>query len=145
MYAESSSGFSNVVRNRPVGDQVFDERNAIASVLYNLLSPTLSTLNAVAHGGRFNTVTVEGETGKFERSGPGAYQNLSERTADGRGGDCNDLRSSVDAIRRMVNNNGPSYDFNRFRGGRTPVGNSTVIGGSRFGYGGITNTGRGPW
>lgn len=144
MYAESSSGFSNV-NNGPVGSQVFDERNAIASVLYNLLSPTLTTFNAIAHSGRFNSVTTRGETQKFDGSAPGSYQNLSERTADGRGGNCNDLRSSVDAIRRMVNNNGPSYGFNRFRGGRTPVGNSTVIGGSRFGYGGITNTGLGPW
>lgn len=144
VYAESSSGFSRF-NNNPVGSQVFDERNAIASVLCNLLSPTLTTFNAIAHSGRFNSVTTPGETGKFDGSAPGSYQNLSERTADDRGGDCNDLRSSVDAIRRMVNNNGPYYNFNRFRGGVTPVGNSTVIGGSRFGYGGITNTGLGPW
>jgi RHS repeat-associated protein len=147
VYAESSSGFGNV-NNGPVGSQVFDERNAIASVLYNLLSPNLSTFNAVANGGRFQSVTgTDRQTQKFRGSSTdnGAYQNLRERTADGRGGDCNDLRSSVDAIRRMVNNNGPSYNFDRFRGGRTPVGNSTVIGGSRFGYGGITDTGLGPW
>jgi hypothetical protein len=147
VYAESSSGFSSI-NNGPVGNQVFDERNAIASVIYNLLSPTLSTLNAVVRSGRFQSVSgTDSQTQKFRGSDTehGEYQNLRDRTADGRGGDCNDLRSSVDAIRRMVKNNGPFYDFNRFRGGRTPVGNSTVIGGSRFGYGGITDTGLGPW
>lgn len=150
VYAESSSGFSRI-DGVPIGDRVNDERNAIASVLYNLLTPRLPTFSSVANSGRFQAVTSPAHNQKFNGSdiASGAYRSLSERTLDARGqeggGDCNDLRSSVDAIRRLVNNNGPFYGFNRFRGGRTPVGNSTVIGGSRFGYAGITDTGLGPW
>lgn len=99
----------SIYRRNSIGDTPYDERNAIASVLYNLLSNSQPTFNAVAHSGRFNSVSVRGETQKFEGSdvASGAYRNLRERTANDSGGDCNDLRASVDAIRRMVNNNGP--------------------------------------
>ena len=149
VYAESSSGFRRY-DGEYLGDKVNDERDGIASVLYNLLSTRLSTFNAVAHSGRFNTVTTAGETGKFEGSAPGSYQTLSEARVNSRGqvygGDFNDLRSSVDAIRRMVNNGCPRYDFTRFRGDITPLtynGNTaTVLGHSRFGYAGYFPEGR---
>jgi RHS repeat-associated protein len=146
VYAESESGFKASAQNG-VGDDSWAERNAIASVMYNMLSDRHPTFNAVANNGRYQAVTSPSHNQKFKNSdiASGAYKNLKERDANGGGGDCNDLRASVDAIRRMVNNKGPYYDFDRFRGGRTPVGNSTVIGGSRFGYAGKTDTGRGPW
>lgn len=152
IYAESSSAFSKI-DGEYIGDRVNDERNAMASVLWNLLSPKTPTFKDVVYSGLFNAATTKDETGKFDGSSisTGAYRRLTERTVNSKGkeggGDCNDLRGSVDAMRRLQRNGGPFYDFNRWRGKTTPVGNSTVIGGSRFGYAGITITSKrlGAW
>ncbi len=136
VFAESSSITSGL------GDQINRERDAIASVLYNRIGRTgfpdrtaRSTFQGVANApNAFQTVTGGAAyEAKFNSSAPGQYQNLQEANVNSRGqvygGGCNDLRGSVDAIRRLINY-GSQYGYTSNRGGTR--GQGTVIGGSRF-------------
>jgi RHS repeat-associated protein len=137
VYAEATGG-NTKVNGSYLGDQVNAERDAIASVLYNRIGAegfsggVKTTFEGVANApGQFASIGGA----KLNGSGPGQYQNLQESKVNSRGqiygGDCNDLRGSVDAIRRLINY-GSQYDYTSFRGGTSGPG--TVIGGSRFGY-----------
>ena len=132
VFAESSSLTSGR------GDEINRERSAIASVLYN-------RIGAVGFPDRRARTTFEGVAeapgafasiggAKLNSSAPGHYQNLQEAVVNSRGqvygGDCNDLRSSVDSIRRLVNF-GAQYGYTQFRSAATR-GQGTVIGGNRF-------------
>jgi len=136
VFAESSSVTSGL------GDQLNRERDAIASVLYNRIGrvgfpdrTARTTFQAVANApNAFESVTGGAAYEvKFNSSAPGRYQNLQEERVNSRGqvygGECNDLRASVDAIRRLVEL-GSKYGYTSNRGGTRGPG--TVIGGSRF-------------
>jgi RHS repeat-associated protein len=102
------------------------ERDAVASVIYSRLSSTLPSFAAVASSGQFEAVTGP-DTRAFDRTAPNVLANLSAA-------DCNSFLGAIDAVVRMLNNDGPLYpQFGAFRGGRKPLkAGMTLIGGSRF-------------
>jgi hypothetical protein len=104
------------------------EREAVASVVYNRLSDKLPTFTAVATSGAFQAVTGSEEihTRKFRSSGPGEYRSLQR-------GNCISLNDALSAVNNVVQF-GPVYpQFNAFRGGTTPKREGmTVIGNTRF-------------
>jgi RHS repeat-associated protein len=104
------------------------ERDAMASVLFNRVGRAGFTGGVQwTFGGVANAFNqFESVTGGFAHTRKFA---ASARWWDLSPWECDELRESVNAIRRLMSN-GPQYDFTFNRGGTSGPG--TVIGGSRF-------------